>query len=327
MAGRAFPIWRARRHTTVTAEKNHTAPRPSPRLKTIIRRIRPDGARAQWRVRTPNVFYLSGHDFPQSAQDLESSLQAALRTIFTFPPGESGSVRVEGGTFPEVNRIRVDLSGASVVDGRRPPPKPVGVGQPQPGVRASQLEILGHPVRVRGAGVSLGLNAGDVLFDYDRDREGRPLLLLAAAESGRVAVEISRGDLEALLLAEAKAAAAKQGVAVEKAALDLRPIDQRSVAISARVTAKKFLARATVEVKGQIRVDDSLNAKLSGLSCEGEGILGGLAVNLIRPYLERFNNTELSLTAISLGTVHLHDLRIDAGDSLAIQATFGSPAP
>jgi hypothetical protein len=268
------------------------------------------------------MFYLSGYDFPQSAQELESSLLEPLRTLFTFPAGESRPVRVEDRNYPEVDRIRVDLSGAAT-DARRPPPKPVGAGQQRPGVHASQLEIFGHPVRVRGAGIHLDLSAGDVSFNYDRDHEGRPLLLLAAAEAGRVAVEISRDDLEALLLAEAKAAAAKQGIAVEKAALDLVPIDQRSVAIAARVTAKKLFARATVEVKGQLTVDDELNAKVSGLSCTGEGIVGGLAGKLIRPYLERFNNTELPLAAVSLGTVHLHDLRIDAGDSLKVQATFG----
>jgi hypothetical protein len=271
------------------------------------------------------MFYLSGHDFPQSAQELEASLLESLGTLFNFPSGATRPVRVEGGIYPEVDRIRVDLSGAAM-NARRPPPKPVGVGQRRPGVRASKLELLGHPIRVQEAGLQLDLNADDVFFDYDRDHENRPLLLLAAAETGRVAVEISRGDLETLLLAEAKAAAAKQGVTVEQAALDLVPINQRSVAIAARVTAKKFFARATVEVKGQLRVDDDLDAKLSGLSCEGEGIVGGLAGNLIRPYLERFNNTVLPLAAVPLGTVHLHDLRIDAGDSLKVQATFGGRA-
>jgi hypothetical protein len=270
------------------------------------------------------MFYLSGYDFPQSAQELESSLLESLRTLFTFPSGETRLVRVEGGNYPEVDTIRVDLSGAAT-DARQPP-KPVGVGQNRSGVHASRLEILGHPIRIRGAGVHLDLSASEVSFDYDRDHEGRPLLMLADAEAGRVAVEISRGDLEALLLAEAKAAAARQGVAVEKAALDLVPLDQRSVAIAARVTAKKLFARATVEVKGQLAVDDELNAKLSALSCEGEGIVGGLAGNLIRPYLERFNNTVLPLAAVPLGTVHLHDLRIDAGDSLKVQATFGGRA-
>ena len=272
------------------------------------------------------MFYLSGHDYPQSAQELESSLLEPLRTLFTFPSGGSKPVRVEGAArFPELDSIRLDLSGA-VLNARRPPPPPVGAGQPRPGVRASHLEILGRPIQVRGAGINLELNATDVLFDYDRDRDGCPLLLLAAAESGQVRIEINRGDLEALLLAEAKAAAATQGVIVERAALDLVPIDQRSVAIAARVRAKKLFVHATVEVKGQLKVDDDLNAKLSGLSCEGEGIVGGLAGNLIRPYLERFNNAELPLTAVSLGSVHLHDLRIDAGDSLIVRATFGSHA-
>lgn len=269
------------------------------------------------------MFYLSGHDFPQSAQELESSLLESLRTLFTFSSGGAKPVRVEGGNYPKVDSIQVDLGGGAV-NARRPPPKPVGVGQSRPGVHASRLEILGHPLRLQEAKVHLDLSASDVSFDYDRDREGHPLLLLATAEAGHAAVEISRSDLEALLLAEARTAAARQGVAVEKAALDLVPIDQRSVAIAIRVTAKKLVARATVEVKGQLRVDDHLNAKLSALSCEGEGIMGVVAGNLIRPYLERFNNTELPLMAISLGAVHLHDLRLDAGDSLKVQATFGN---
>ena len=95
--------------------------------------------------------------------------------------------------------------------------------------------------------------------------------------------------------------------------------------MAVRVTAKKLFARATVEIKGQLRVDDELNARLSSLSCEGEGIVGGLASNLIRPYLERFNNTQLPLTAISLGNVHLHDLQIAAGGALKVKATFGTP--
>ena len=247
----------------------------------------------------------------------------SLRTIFAFSPGEIRPVRVAGGNLAAVDKIRIDLSGATVIDARRPPPRPVGIGQAEPGVHAAQLEILGHPVHVQGAGMHLDLNAGDVLFNYDRDREGRPLLLLAAAEAGRMTIEISRDDLETLLLAEAKAAAAKQGVAVEKAALDLVPIDQRSVAIVARVTAKKLFARATVEVRGQLRIDDELNAKLLALSCEGEGIVGSLAGSLIRPYLERFNNAELPLAAVSLGTVRLHNLCIEAGPSLRLQAAFG----
>lgn len=269
------------------------------------------------------MFYLSGREFPQSAQELESSLVESLRTLLTLPSGDGRPVRVEGGSYPEVDIIRIDLSGA-VFDARQLPPKPVGVGRSRRGVHASTLEILGQPIRLGEAGVHLDLSAGDVFFNYDRDREGRPLLLLAAAEAGRVAVEISRGDLEALLLAQATAAAASQGVTVEKTALSLVPIDQRSVAIAVRVTARKLFARATVEVKGQLNVDDQLNAKLSALSCEGEGIVGGLAGNLIRPHLERFNNTALPLMAISLGTVRLHDLRIDVAGPLRMQATFGS---
>ena len=52
--------------------------------------------------------------------------------------------------------------------------------------------------------------------------------------------------------------------------------------------------------------------------------MGGLAGNLIRPYLERFNNTGLPLMGVSLGDVRLRDLRIDVSGPLKVEAAFGS---
>ena len=49
-----------------------------------------------------------------------------------------------------------------------------------------------------------------------------------------------------------------------------------------------------------------------------------LAGNLLRPYLERFNDRGLSLTGVSLGTVRLHGLRIDVSGRLKVEAAFGS---
>lgn len=269
------------------------------------------------------MFYLSGNDFPQNAPELAAALLQPLHELFTFSREESAVVRVNGGQYPDVNQLRIDLSGASL-KARQPPPKPAGVGQSRAGLHASALEVLGHPVRVQEAPIHFDVTATDVRFAYDRNEEGRPLLLLTAAEAGQAKVEIGRGDLEALLLAQASAAAAKQGVSIEKVKLTLAPLDTRSVAVAVRATAKKLFARADLEVKGRLTVDERLNARVSALSCHGDGIVGGLAGNLIRPYLERFNNTELPLTGMSLGNVRLHDLRLDVTDSLKVEAAFGS---
>jgi hypothetical protein len=105
--------------------------------------------------------------------------------------------------------------------------------------------------------------------------------------------------------------------------LTLVPLDIGSVAVAVRATAKKLFARANVEARGQLTVDEGLTAKVSALSCHGEGIVGGVAGNPIRPYLEHFNNTELPLTGTSLGNVRLHDLRLDVSGSLKVEAAFG----
>jgi len=265
------------------------------------------------------MFYLAGNGLPRSAQELASSLRESLQQ--TFAPNENLTVRIEGGNYPDVTSVCIDLSGGNV-DAGQIPPRPVGVGRSRPGLYTRKLEISGRPIRVQGTEVYLDLAATDARFDYDRDKEGRPLLLLAAAREGNIEVKISHDDLQALLLTQARAAAAKQGVAIEKAALELVPIDHRSLAMAVRLTAKNFFVRATVDVKGQLKVNE-LTARLSNLSCEGAGPVGTLTGNLLQPYLERFNNTEVPLTAISLGNLHLQDLQITVGSSLAVKAVFG----
>ena len=271
------------------------------------------------------MFYLSGNDFPQSAKSLHASLLESLRTFFTLPADDRPVVSVGGGDYPALERIRVDLTGVKV-DAGQPPPKPVGVGERRPGPSARTLEISGHPIRILGAGIQLELAADEVQFAYGRDARGRPLLLLETAKSGEVDVQIRNADLEALLLTQANALAAQHGVTIEQAAVELTPVDPRTVTAAVRVTVKKLVARAPLTIRGRISIDDALNATFSELSCHGEGIVGGLAGSVIRPYLDRFQNAQVPLAAVSLGAVHLHHLTIDAdGAALRVKAGFGAP--
>ncbi|HEY0790479.1 MAG TPA: hypothetical protein VGD78_05385 [Chthoniobacterales bacterium] len=269
------------------------------------------------------MFYLEGDDLPRSALEMASSLRTSLQRFFTLAPNENLSVRIEGGNYPAVDRFCIGLSGAKL-EVERIPPKPAGIGQRRPALRALKLEISGHTIRVQETEVHLDLMAADVRFDYDRDKEGRLLLLLVAAGRGDVEVKISHEGLEALLLAQAKAVAARQGVVVEKVTLELEPIDQRSLAMAVRLTAKKLFMRATVQVKGQVQVDNELNARILKLSCEGEGPMGTLISNFLGPYLERLDDLKVPLMAISLGNIRLQDVQLGFGRFLEVRAVFGS---
>ncbi|MDB5292689.1 MAG: hypothetical protein JWL69_3930 [Phycisphaerales bacterium] len=268
------------------------------------------------------MFYLGGTSFPETREQLISAVTEGIRGLVTLPAGRE-AVKIEGGEYPSFGKVTIDLTGARA-DIDRLPPEPKGVGQIQPAVSATQLEIVGRPLYVREAAVDLSLSARDALFAYDRDAQGRPILVLMRANDGHVAVEIKKQDAEALLLGGARDAAKQQGVQIIEAQLSLTQLDERSVAAEVRTKAKKLFVTAVVTIRGKLRVDDALIATVSDLTCAGQGMLGDLAAKFIGPKLAEVNGRSFPLAALSLGDVKLHDLRMLAGDPLRVTAAFGS---
>jgi hypothetical protein len=268
------------------------------------------------------MFHLGGRDFPANAKQLRDALTESFAHLLRLPP-EKSIVVVEGGAYPAVERIRIDLNGAVVEPGRKSL-RPIGVGNPQPGITVECLQIAGNPIRYQEAALTLALAAQNARFAFDRDIEGRPLLTLTETQEGRVEAAISKADIEALLLAGARAAAKSQGIAVEQTQLTLTSQGNRSVGVDLRVRARKGFLGATIRVKGRLDVDDELNAQISGLTCDGEGMIGAMACGFITPHLQKFEGRQLPLMAFSLGDVRLRDLTLQVSDGLRVRAAFGS---
>ena len=152
------------------------------------------------------MFPLQTNALPPNADALRVALEESLRRVVT-PAGPM--VTVEEKYYPELAAIRVSLDGANAGD--RPPPRPAPpVGAIEPGLRVENLEISGRPILLQGAKVELSCTARDVRIGQGRDREGNVLLLLQDAAEGKVEVAIAVADLEALVLAGAKAEAASK---------------------------------------------------------------------------------------------------------------------
>jgi len=90
------------------------------------------------------------------------------------------------------------------------------------------------------------------------------------------------------------------------------------------VTAKMFIATATVTLDGQLAVDDQLDARFSNLRFGGEGMIANAAAGFIRPSLTKLEGRTFSLMALPLGAIKLRDLQLAGGDSLRLTAQFGS---
>ncbi len=265
------------------------------------------------------MFPLTVKNLPPDAEALRAALEESLRQIVR-PAGPM--VTIEEKSYPELTSIRVALDGA--IAGERPPPRPAPPVRPvEPGLRIEHLEISGQPILVQGAKVRLSCRAREVQLGQGRDKDGNVLLLLQNAAEGRVEVGLALADLEALVLAGAKAEAARQGVTVEEVRIELRARSERALDVVVHVRAKKLFLTAAVQISGSLTIDEELRARLSGLECTGQGTLGTLACGFIAPHLERINGREFSLLALPLGEVKLRDVRIATGHELRVTAEFG----
>ena len=267
------------------------------------------------------MFPLAGKQFPKSAEELATAIEDALTAVFTLEEGTG--VSVEGGKYPAIKKVTIDLDGASV-SAKKPPPKPEGVGKREEGVTVDRLEVSGRPIRYEDAEMELGLTARGVTLDFDRDRKGKPLLVLNDAKEGKVEAKIGKEDLERLVEEAARAAAETQGIKIQDLDLKLTSKGPRSAAAEVRVKAKKAILSGVVVIKGQLDIDNDLNATISGLSASGEGVVGSAAAGLVQGKLKQYDGTKVSLMAFSLGDVKLRDLKIDLKDALKVSASFGS---
>jgi hypothetical protein len=268
------------------------------------------------------MFPLTSKNFPADAAILRAALEESL-SRFVRPVGPM--VTVEEKSYPDLAAIRVSLDGANARDS--PPPRPAPpVGPVQPALRIERFEISGRPILVQGAKVELSCTAREVRIGQGRDAEGNVLLLLQDAAEGEVEVVLARSDLEALVLAGAKAAAVKHGVTVEDVRIDLEARSERALDVVMEVRAKKLFLDAAVRIRGSAAIDEQMQARLSGWECAGDGTLGTLACGFITPHLAKMNGREFSLMALPLGELKLRDVRIVAGRELRVMARFGGTA-
>ena len=72
-----------------------------------------------------------------------------------------------------------------------------------------------------------------------------------------------------------------------RCALSLTSRGSRSLSADLRVQARKLFVRATILIAGRLEIDDRLVARISGLSCAGEGAIGALVCGILNPHLQK----------------------------------------
>jgi len=148
------------------------------------------------------------------------------------------------------------------------------------------------------------------------------------ATDGRLLFWVDKPNLEALVQAVARRLGEEYDATVEKTDLTLTGEGDRSVGVQLRVTAVKKImlskVRATISGQGKLTIDDQLNATLSGLSVEGEGMVGAMVVSLVEEEIQQWEGRSFPLTAFGLGRLKVRDVKIRCDNGLQVEAAFGS---
>lgn len=266
------------------------------------------------------MFPLFTRSFPDSTKELERVLNESLRRAFVV---ERDPVRINDASFPHVAAIQVTLDGASVREQLARPAIVAGKSTSS-ALCVDRLEIRANSISVGPGSGNLTLDAQDVSLGRSEDENGEIILTLERTANGTLEVSIETQAIEAIIRAVAEKEAGKHGVRVEDIRLDLRTRGDRSISADVHLRARKMFLGASVRIAGQLDLDDELNAKVSGLTCVGDGAIAAVACGILRPQLQKLDGRVFSLMALPLGDVRLRDVRIAAGDSVSVRAEFGS---
>lgn len=257
---------------------------------------------------------------PDTAQTLEKAIREGLARHGL----EAKQVSAEGGAFPKLERLRIDLTNAKVGRETRLP-KADGVDGEQ--IFVQDLQIAAQPLLVEGVPVQIYLTAQGVTFSLEKGTADESILVLRSAREGRLEVIAQKADLQQAAQAFATEAGASRGVEIKETHFELTSRGPRALSFRAGVVAKMMIVKAPVTLTGDLDVNDALELRFSNLDLSASGIAANLAGSFIRPHLEKIQKQPIPLGIAALGTVRLRDVEVEAGERIAIRARFGDAGP
>ncbi|MGB8167826.1 MAG: hypothetical protein WCF18_10075 [Chthoniobacteraceae bacterium] len=259
---------------------------------------------------------LAGPRLPDSPKALADALERGLAAH-----GLNAREVVATGTWPALDLLRIDLTGAQVSRPQLPSPRDDTMNGT---VTVGRFEVLAEPGEIEGAPAHVRLHGDGAAFVIAPVSAEESVLLIRRAAHGELTIEIRHEDLERLVHSLASKAASGHGVEIKNVKLACTSRGPRAVSIVAEVVAKMFIATATCTLSGDIDLDEYLNARLAHLQFHGEGMVANLAGGFIRPQLAALEGESFPLMNFALGEINLRDVQLVVGDSLRVSAQFGS---
>src|SRR5207248_1796418 len=145
------------------------------------------------------------------------------------------------------------------------------------------VTITGRKIAASGVPLNLRCEMHDVAFDKGFDANGDAVLVLGRAREGQCVVSASQLQLEEAFARVIGAKARLYGIDLERVRLAMRARGRRSLAADIQVWAKKFFARAKIDIYVQLDITTEFVVKISELKCKGDGKLGAFACRTLHP--------------------------------------------
>jgi hypothetical protein len=257
---------------------------------------------------------LAGSALPTSSQTLAEAVRTGLAAH-----GIAAAEVAARGDWPALDTFAIDLTGASLAT---KPSFPRQAAEIADRFSVREFSLRAAPAQIRDVPVTLDLTGHQATFSLARaDAEGS--LRLSGATEGHVAVQITREALEQLVHQLASDAAKQHGVQIKQTRLTVTSRGPRAVSIAAEVTAKAFIATATVTISGDADVDENFVARLSNLRFGGEGMIANLAAGAIRPTLAALEGRTFPLLSLAGDALRLRDVQVEVGETIRLAAQFG----
>ena len=257
--------------------------------------------------------------FPSHKADL---IEALDETAHRFVEKPGPIVDLRSRVFPYVDLIAINLDGA-IID-LSPPPLAKAEGETGRAFEAHAINLSGRRVSVGGVPLDVRMEMRDVIFDWGYDANNHAVLIPRSARDGQLMLSVAQLLLEQSIVRIAGAKARLYGIELEQLRLFIRARGRRSIAADIQVQAKKFFARAKIDIYVQVDITNEFVIKISQIKCKGDGKLGSFACTTLQPLFDRVMGKSFSLKSIPLGDIQLRDVHVAVADTVDIELDFGS---
>ncbi|WP_456788190.1 hypothetical protein [Cellulomonas sp. P5_C5] len=272
---------------------------------------------------------------PSSGAEVERRAAALLATLAQPGVGGLGGVQVAAEVDgADLASLRVDASGVTVDDQRLraapPAVPPVDVVRREPGTVRS-LEVVAHPVSVRGVPAEVDVAASDVRFDWVVAADDQLYVEVREPSDtepvvGTARIAVAHRDLEAAVRTALTAILQEKGFTLTALDLDLQNRGPRALSVRADAKVKRSILRAGVTVTASASIDRALVLEVGDATISsGNPVVEGL----IAPFRSRVAaqaDRRIDLAAQLPAGVTVSDVSIAAGDDVVISVTLGQPA-